>query len=411
MTFKRQNKLFVLVFIFLFSSHCGLRIGEKAPPIPKYKLFPSAGYCSTLDYKAEFRAYFFEKPAENPADDLSGERWRKALKCIGLEITRVENLIYHEYFEKQELINLLNQNFVKRGNMEPIVNNIVNPSNFDDYIFIKDAIVHLIKERPDNTFIQADQICQKQWVNDIVFSKQEVDIFVDFLENLSHFFIIVERSSYELFEQFFKSHSLSSRSQLEDSDDFKVAFVSFLSDYLNKEFPAYSRFLDEKLFGTPFDFDWLNNYLKAQRAKEILNPLLDTAQLPLPFSDDLTVQNIRYMMLNIYITRAFFSVYDVNQDSILSPEELKPLSCIIVTLVSIIISPRMKNQWSAIQTLYDPRAIANYIIRYQEIPLDWDMDYIQYRLLENFEELESLSYIEVSRLVFIFLEKLFGKVH
>ena len=83
-----------------------------------------------------------------------------------------------------------------------------------------------------------------------------------------------------------------------------------------------------------------------------LQPLLDISQLPWPSSDELNVQNIKYIMLNIYIVQAFFSVYDLNQDSTLNSEELELLSCLITPLISVIVSKKLKDSWEGFKWFY-----------------------------------------------------------
>ena len=417
MIFRKQREFFFIFFACLFLSHCGLRIGEMASPIPTYNISLSSEDCLSLNYKEEFSSYFLKQTAK----DLSGQRLSRALNCIASRIVRAENLINHEYFEKQELINFLNQDFIKTEDMKPIINHIIDPVYFDDYILIKDNVVQLIAKKPDGFFAHANTVCQSQRADKIVFSKQEVGIFVDFLEGLSDFFLTVERSSYEVFEQFFKSNDsgshLLSKSQLKENDYFENHFISFLSKYFYKDFPAYSLFLDRLHFSEEYSHPRKRqNRVKEdlKQVEAVLQPLLDIAQLPWPSSDRLTVQNIKYMMLNIYTMKAFFSVYDVNQDSMLSPRELEPLSCFITPLISAIMRPRLKNRWEFIQDLYKSKAVATYIIKYQKIPpegLNWQfLMYLKYRLFENPENLDNLSYTDVSRLISVLFLELFNSI-
>lgn len=424
MIFKRQNKFFFLLLTFVFSIHCHLQIGEAPPLVPKYQMPVNLDDCSKINYKDEFRSYFLDVPEGNDTYSLSGENWSKALNCIGLEIVRIKDLINHEYFEKRELINFLNQDFIKKGNMESIITNVTDPAYFDNYILIKDAIVHLIKGKPeDSSSDQIDDICQSERTGTAVFSKQEVDIFVDFLKDFAEFSLTVEKSAYEVFNWFFKrdssSGSLLYKSQLKDFDGLKISLLSFLSSYFNKDFPAYSQFLSQRFSKEFFDIadagDFPSQpqfYLEVKDAEELLYPLLDTAQLPLSGSDDLTIQNVKYMMLHIYLTKAFFTFYDVNQDFVLSAKELEPLSCVIRPVVSLIVSARLSGQWEAIQSFYSQKAISNYIIRYQKVPSGpWDLDFLIYRTFNKPEVPDNLYYEDVSRLVSVFLLNLFDKVH
>lgn len=426
MIFKKQERKLFLLFVFLFLSHCGLGIGEKSPPIPKYDPFANAGDCLKLDYEEEFSSYFLEEQDKGQKDNSNGERLRKALNCIGSTVTKAKDLIDHEHLEKQELVNLLNNKFIKTKNMERIINHITRTAYFDNYLFIKDTVIHLIGEKQEGRFVKTDEICKVQ--NDkIVLSKQEVDVFLNFLKNLSEFFLIIDKASYEVFEGFFKSNNLLLKSQLEESIVFKDDFVSFLSSYLSKDFPGYSKFINEHLVlhdkfdKEKFHFyssnDWVKfnqkreTYLKIlQKRYKALQPIFDMARLHSSSSDVLTVQNVKYMMLNIYIMKTLFSVYDTNQDFILNSQELESLSCLMTPLISNILLPTLKGERKFIQDMYSSKTIASYILNYQKIPGKADVSYFTYSLLLP-EDLEPLSYPEVSRLISVLFSALFDNVN
>lgn len=424
MFFKKE---FFLFLVFFFLSSCLLEIGEKAPPIPKYRVVPDSSYCSKLNYREEFSAYFL-KAEKEPLKMSTGERIKKALRCLGSVISRNKNLFKNEQFAKQELINLLNQDFVKTDNAQPIIDHIISPEYFDHYIFFKNNIVYLIEQHRNNQAVSADQVCQSEEGDKVVFSKQDVDSFLDFLKNLEDFFLTIEKNSYEIFNDFFKKNSsdpyLSSKSNLGRSLVFRAQFLHFLSLYMKEDFPEYSQYLKDKLSEGIYNFAQLeerNNIPYGERddleelfqnkrnlqkmfqvGNDILAPMLSMAQWPPSQSDKLGAQNVKYILLNIYIMKTLFSVYDVDKDSELSPEELKPLKCLITPLVSIIISSKLKDQWDIVKEIYDSQYIADYIIQSQEIPYsEYDMGFLMYRVSRaaGWGEAEALSYIEISRLV------------
>ena len=381
MIFKNRGFFLWLLSSLFFLPYCGLEIGEKAPPIPKHRESFHKGYCSKLLYKKEFSSYFLT-PSEKQTGISSGERLKKALNCIGSNLESIKNLVNHETLDKQRLINFLNQDFLK--NTQPIVSHIVDPNHFNNYLLIKDNLMHLIREQ------KADEVCKSQ-ANTPAFSKQEASTLVKFFEELGDFFLMVETSSEDVFEKFFKKHGLAFKSEFENSNEFRDAFTSFLSEYLSKDFPEYS------------------NLLTQHQGDEILQPLLSMAQLPLPSSDDLTVQNIKYIMLNVYIMKTIFSIYDVNRDSILDPKELEALSCFISPMISIILAPKLKEDASKFTKLiYSPKTILNYTLRYQDIPEGLNLSYMLFASCLP-KDLKSLSYADISRLISVMFNYFFKR--
>ena len=438
MIFNRPIKPLFLIGVFLFLPHCGLHIGEDAPPVPKYMMPSSAAaYCLDLNYEEELYSYFLKEQEENLPDNFSGQNLNGALECIVSRVESIKNEIGHGHFEREELINFLDQDFVKTKDMEPIINHIVHPTYFDDYILIKDSVIDLIGRQPDNSVVSNGAVCRKKPNGKIAFSKQEVDILMNFLNNFSEFLLMVEKNSYEVFEQFFKNHKadphLLSRSQLKKSESFRKNFISFLADYLNEDFPTYSLFLKnvlsrqeelQPLKQTASRWRIREHFMRNQKAKEIedvLQPFLEMAQWPVSPSDHLTVQNIKYILLNVYITKAFFAIYDINKNSVLDPEELETLSCLITPLASVIVSSLLEDEGQIAKQIAkhifkEPKAVASYIIKYQKMPpKNWpdnflkDLSFLQYRYFENQDNFWKLSYTDVSRLVSALLLELLNK--
>ena len=213
---RRGKKLCVFLLPVLFFSlfHCGLEIGEKAPPIPVFNLLPSADYCSKISYKRAFADYFLAEG--EPRAESRGEKLSKALGCVRRKITLNRDLLEQDSLDKRELTNLLNQDFIKTENMAGIIDEITHPDYFDSYIFIKDNMIHLISEHQADRFVQKN-ICLKS-AGETALSKQDVNALLELLKNLSDFFIILEEDSYTLFESFFNSPSA----------DFKAGLKSFL---------------------------------------------------------------------------------------------------------------------------------------------------------------------------------------
>ena len=264
--------------------------------------------------------------------------------------------------------------------------------------------------------------------------KRKWNILINFLNDFSEFLLMVEKNSYEVFEQFFKNHPadphLLSRSQLKNSEYFKNHFISFLADYLEEDFTAYSLFLkntlsrQRELKQTFRRGSLRGHFMRNQKAKEIesiLHPFLELAQWPVSSSNHLTVQNVKYMLLNVYITKAFFTIYDINKNSVLDPKELEALSCLLTPLASVIIPPLLEDKGLAAKHIFEPKEVASYIIKYQQTPpkngwdLLKDLSFLKYRYFDSERYFEShdnfwkLSYTDVSRLVSVLLLELLNK--
>ena len=522
------NKISI-AFLFLFLSACGLRLGEKAPSVFKYKLSSSADYCSQLNYRKEFDSYFLE------GGNLSGQRLGKALYCLSSKIRAVKKWIGHEHLEKQELINLLNQDFVKTKEVQPIIDHIIHPDHLDNYILIKDIVIHLI-ENKSKPLALSSHFCQKQSQKDsqkelrdktatkkmafnthspqkelrdktvvkkmafsayspqkelrdkTVFSKAETLVFVHFLEEMADFFITAQQSAQDAFDNFIKPNSkidprFLSRSKSIELDSFKTYWALFLTEYFKKDFPGYSHFILKNFFekedilqplwdmaflpsnskssaktaswpsnskSSAETASWpsnsksfaetaswpsnsksfaetaswpsnsksfadkqsasLSSNSKSSADKQSTSFSSDSSSFSESSADKWTVQNIKYMMLNIFIMRALFLALDKDQNSVLSLAELEPLSCLIASVSSLIILPKTKDQREFIKNLYHPKAVANYIIQYQQIPSALSLHFIKYRLINQPEVTKKLSYGEVSRLISLMLSELFNQI-
>ncbi len=424
MNFK---SIFFFPLVILLLPHCGLKVGEPAPSIFKYKLPPSAGYCKEVNYKSLFGSYFLAEQVEGSRDRSQNNKLDKALECLIAKVQMAVDTIDHEYLEKSELIHILNQDFIKTKEITPIIDHILKPDRFNHYILIKDAVADLIEENPDSPFVRGENMCQKRTVGKVIISKQEALAFMDFLKRLSDFLLIVDRSAYEIFDQFFKnkkaSPTLLSKENLGESHYFNNHFIPFLSEYFHDDFPEYSQFLSKnflmenwkaksKAKYSPFSrVGHIRKHIKTKKMEEVGQPLANMAKLPFSSSDVLTAQNIKYIVLNIYIMKTFFSLYDVNKDSVLSPEEIKPLSCLMTFLLSVFISPEAQSEWGWIQDLYAPESIVNYALKRQTLPSDISgyIDYGFYFIFSD-KELEDLSYMDVSRLISVLFLTLFNEI-
>ena len=241
MFFNKQIFIFISCF-FLIS--CGLEIGEKAPGAIDFNLPEQSGICSKLgDYKQVFLDYFLK-------DKPMGKKVSQALACISFKIKEIKSLIQHEYLNKGQVINILNQDFIKKSYMEKAVDNILDPDYFYNYLSIKHNLVNLVEPEVERDHLRADWICQINPNNDNIISKKSADILVNFLEQISELFFSAEEDAYYLFYDFFDDRFMGNF-QLKMSQKDLIDFSSLLSDYLSDIFPSYSHFLKGEIKKKP----------------------------------------------------------------------------------------------------------------------------------------------------------------
>ena len=408
------NKFSFMILAFLFLSACGLRLAEQAPPVPEYELEVLSETCSNLNYTESFRNYFLEN------HPLSSAKLTEALKCISFEIKTTKRLIRNEYLNKQDIVRLFDEGVIELGdNLRPNIYDVFNSEYFDDFLFIKNNLIQLIDPNFEKKVYHSNFVCQTPQVERVI-SNPEADILEGFLkEELSELFSVVEKDASNLFNDFFQKYSVS-KSDLK-SDEKLIFFVYFLSNYFSETFPSYSQFLKKQIEDIQYYED---TYFFSEEVlhKESILPLLGMLGLPFP-SEVITAQNVKYMVLNIYLMQSLFKVYDLNEDFNLSSEELKPLSCMMVPLISYIISDRLRNEPDWVKNIYTYKPLSHYILRTQRIPTDktdifgrkvseTDLRLVWDRILVNPDKPYSLSYGEISRLVHtLFVEFFEQKIH
>ena len=411
------------IFIFascFFISSCGLKIGEKAPGAPDYYFSHSDACSKADDYKKIFLDYFFE-------EGVFGEKISQVFYCISLKVKRFKGLIKHDHLNKQQTVNILNQDFIQKSYIKKVVDNIFKPEYFDDYMSIKNNLIYLAQPEFKKAYLQKDRVCPTHQDDDNIVSKKSVDALVSALESFSELFSSAEKSAYIVFSEFFAKRSIN-KLELRESESALFEFSSFLSDYFSEIFPSYSHFLKKHIEKSRLQiadaqakrFEDRLFFREGMEEKTkialqlAMEPLLSLFDLPFLSGNEIKPQNLKYMMLNIYLMRAFFKAYDLNKDFILSSEELRPLSCLMTPLVSILASSELKEKWKIIQDIYDSKAVSNYIINYKRLPpveqsfkAFFDRNtwrFLFFRLTES-DELYDQSYTEASQLIsMLFLE-------
>ena len=400
MNFNPQIKILLSLCFLYILTYCD-GIGEDPPPIPIHHR--SLGVNCEVDYKQELQSYFLAEQRTSPSSESTPNENRtiKAINCLIALIEGTKKLIKPEEFTKQELLNTLNEKFIKDENIKPLIDYITHPDYFNSHLLIKNRVIHIMELQQTDFPVTAEEGCYPPPEEDNVLSKQEVDTVVKFLKTLSKWLVQVEHRGNEFFEDFFKAENRLSPSKWKDNPQFKEAFVKALSQHTLEDFPEYSRHL--------------NNLEKDQRAK-VIEAFLTMAKWPLSFSQALTSQNVKYIMLNIYITQTIFSIYNTNGDSVLDSKELNRLSCLLVPVVRLITLSLIEDQLNLLpeqarEELVSPKNIVDYYLHYQT-PIRFkerDFSYAWFVSRQFFypQEFDSLDYTDISRVIMAVSSTLF----
>ena len=215
---------------WLILAGCGLKIGER-PYLPADRLYydgeTSDPVCRDLNYGDLFRDFFTKPVFPSP------EKSETTLFCLEETILRYENLVrgaHEDYLTKSELINILNTPLIKKDR-ENLIDTITREKNFDKFINSKNIILSLIERAQDKKLrdkaekrgpevVDLGQNCtamgEVSSEDSIALHKREVDIFLDFLQNLRGRLIEFHSSSNRISEwiaDYFESDELLRRFQ------------------------------------------------------------------------------------------------------------------------------------------------------------------------------------------------------
>ena len=400
MIFKRKF-LFLLSATLLFVS-CGLDLGEESPSASSYRASLDSAFCRDLDYKKAFYSYFTrtEEDALKKEGSSSGKLWKQAIICVAKKIDELKSISKEESLNREELQLALKHDIVTRSGIAPAAQHINQAENFEHYLLLKTLLTQLIKEKKAGRFIGREFI---ERVEEPVLTQVEMDFFADFLEEMSDFFIEVEQSSQEILEGF-KENGLVSKSSIEESDELQIKFLSFLQEWLSEDFPEYANFLSANLIEpeevheeeekaaregllSPYlalnpaaltlddlfspDSKKQEKLLHSQLRSEISRPFLSMMKLPsspVNFSvDEITAQNIKYLLLNIYALQALFAIFDRDKNGKLSPDEQDFIYRTTHTIVSIVVPPHLKDQQRWVRWFSNPEDISYFIIQEQQL--------------------------------------------
>ena len=311
------KKTFLLVSL-LALTHCALKFGEIAPLNPVYSLDPASKTCENLNYRQVFSDYFFSP------NSLNGDKLATAFHCLSANIQEAVYSINNEYLTKEDVSSLVDQKVVDFGNFNSTLNFIMYSEYSDSFLSIKNNLFQILKKDFDRESFHSNFTCSFGKTNGRLISKTEALDLSAFLESTAQWFTDIEESASDIQQSFFVKHKVRPEGILSNKK-FLLWFQSFLYFKVKDDFPEYA------------------DFLKSQSGSiESIQPVVEMLALPDKDSEgqssNVSVLNVKYMLLNIYLTQAFFRVYDRNQDSILSHQELEPIVCMVSPIVELIMT-------------------------------------------------------------------------
>ena len=382
-----MNFIRALLFLFILPT-CGLKWGEDPPPASSFNQESVGGACADQDYKKAFASYFFEEGDSSHKGATSSLSF--VLNCLADTITETKDFFYDESLNRAELIQLLRQDFVRTRATAPIVDHILAPdyNYLDHYIGIKTSWVEMMTAGEEGRFVAEDLMCGHLSSAE-VFSKADADALVRFLRGLA---VLAPRLQQEA-EQLFSQLQDQPLALLLNEAPLRQKLLSGLAEIFKESQPGFARFLEEGFSPTAED---TNREL-------FFRSLFRMAGLFPGPSERLGVPQIKYILLNLYITAQLFPLYDKDGDFVISHQEAKPLSCLTSRLVSLVISPRLGELPYSVQAFLNPQAVSDYILDRQKLPLSEEgslnWDYFPYYLSAHPKDPKNLSYAEMSSLV------------
>ncbi len=197
-------------------SGCGW-LGE-TPHDPVYQFQTMDAACGAMDYKNAFRDVFREESAAAASEAING-----VFDCLIFKTRQYKNAIRGESLNKEQLKNLLNEEFIKTGNIAPAIDKITSPGYFDRFLNLKNIAMSLLGQQQasggegirhrqicrdsghKNSFIRMASAEQAAYPAPLPradsLSKAEVDVFIQFLEDSRRFFLSLELASSLIFEE------------------------------------------------------------------------------------------------------------------------------------------------------------------------------------------------------------------
>ena len=429
-------------FLLSFLIGCGLRVGEPSPAVPVFypQTLSKNEVCSNLNYKKEIQDYFLNLNKPNR------KHLSRVLNCLSQQALNISSIIYNDFFTREELIAVLDDDFVDLKNLKKPFKKILAPELSQEFSLFKNYIFELIDPQtelnPSALCVLSDKTPEEPSANlsntsskpsfekEALFYQSDIHLTVSFLGNLEKTFSQIEKQSQSLFKKLLEDEDeldqeevevaqskegeieyfISKRALFSSKKRF-LSFIELLESDLSESFPFYSRFLREQVEFFRSDskksFGMENHSFYLSQSKRY--PLFESLKLASD-EDRLYLLDIKYLFMIIYFMEFLFQNYDRDANLIIYDGEIHLLSCLMEPFLLKFLEQELKDRFDRIEDVYGfekivrsnsvknyyrPKKIIRYIFKYQDIPTPFGLKYL---LFDPDDEI-NLSLKEVSRLL------------
>jgi len=341
------NSKFAII-LFLFLSHCGLEIGEPTSDPFVYRLDNEANLCGVVDYSDELRVYMGHTDY-----NASNQRVYNILNCLIFKINK-----YKYSIEGQ------NQDYLTSDEIKKLIHIFLYDEKKEKYIMdafvlrpeifkIKNILIDTIHRHQQN-LPPTDQ-CQAN--REHLLFRKDIDIFLEFLSDISDVLVSINISSETLFKMIMSMEN--SHSSLEQN--LKTIFENHLWDIASNRFSGMTE-----------------NELEATIS--LWSSMISDYSY---YAGEHSLQrgHLRYILFNMHIVQKLFDLYDSNNNFLLEKEELNKAFCLFQPIIKFFTA----DQSFFTQLIFTNQVVFYYTVRYKEIPSALNFEAVKLRFDEILE--------------------------
>ena len=419
------NKKINLLLSCFFLTSCGLQIHEDHYSITELKINVT-DYEDTIcnfDYEKFVKDFFTVKKSKHKMyEDI-----QNVFPCLIAKINQLKDLVRGENKDRlsyQEVKNVLNDPLFKTEAVADIIDKISEPTTFDRVMAFKDVVITTVSLSQTKGSVDSNKVCFNNKNKDL--SKKEIDVFINFLKDLSGGFKKVQLATDSLYpavaewiEQKKESRLFNPEHVFSSSDE----FASLLKDRAASHFLSWNRYFTEWQFLIPSQqSDSELSYLERKpiETPQIFNQELDRIMKSLSKMSLLNnpiwykrfdlYTDVKFMVLNLYVVDVLMNIYDINNNSVLDEEELTKASCLFVPFLAIFSEKKSEGVIATVtEWIMKPINVFDYVLYHQSIP-GGTVEYIRGVLIEKMSHLvvsRSVSQAELTQIIYALFERFF----
>ena len=419
------NKKFIICLSCFFLTSCGLKIHED--------------HYNTAELKINVKNY------EDPSCNLNYEKFVKdfftvkkyrykvhrdiqnVFPCLIIKINQLKDLVRGEskdHLSYEEVKNALNDPIFKTEAVADVVDKISQPTTFSRVMAFKNVVITTASLSQTKGSVDSNEVCFDNKNKNL--SKKEIDIFTNFLKDLSEGFRKVQETTDSLYpavakwlEEKQENHLIIQEHIFNNSNE----FISLLKNKLAPYFPDWDHYFSERqlltqsqqkdnelfyserqVFKPHPDFNSeLNRVTESLSKMSLLNDSISYKPFDL-YTD------VKFMVLNLYVVDVLMNIYDANNNSILEEEELKKASCLFVPFITIFSKQKHEGTMAAVtEWIMKPVNIFDYVLYHQSIP-EGTSEYLKGLLMEKMSHLiwsRSISRADLTQITYVLFKHFF----